>query len=127
MKVVNNVLESAELGQDSSMLRVHSIQTQSIHPAFLPQHASQSFAKKGDLALAFSSEHPTVATAIEPMHKANPDMALSQMTLYEYSTAGLLSGGQGTGRGLQRGNYTAGNLVCRRIRAAAWVVDTWSK
>jgi hypothetical protein len=78
MKVVNNVLESAELGQDSSMLRVYSIQTQSIDPAFLPQHASQSFAKKADLALAFSSDHPTVVTAIEAVHKANPDMALSQ-------------------------------------------------
>jgi hypothetical protein len=127
MKVVNNVLESAELDQDSSMLRVHSIQTQSIDPVFLPRHASQSFAKKADLALAFSSDHPAVATAIEPIHKANPDMALSQMTDAYTSTVqlGLLSGGQGTRRRLQRGNYTAGDLVCRRIGAAAWVVDTW--
>jgi hypothetical protein len=90
MKVVNNVLESAGLGQDSSMLRVHSIQTQSIDPAFLPQHASQSFAKKADLALAFSSDHPTVATAIEPVHKANPDTALSQMTDAYTSTVPLV-------------------------------------
>lgn len=90
MQVVNNVLESAELGQDSSMLRVHSIQTQSIDPAFLPQHASQSFAKKADLALAFSSDHPTVATAIEPVYKANPDMALSQMTDAYTSTVPLV-------------------------------------
>jgi hypothetical protein len=90
MKVVNNVLESAELGLDSSMLRVHSIQTQSIDPAFLPQHASQSFAKKADLALAFSSDHPTVATAIEPVHKTNPDMALSQMTDAYTSTVPLV-------------------------------------
>ncbi|KAF8855803.1 hypothetical protein BDZ45DRAFT_727874 [Acephala macrosclerotiorum] len=90
MKVVNNVLESAELGQDSSMLRVHSIQTQSIDAAFLPQHASQSFAKKADLALAFSSDHPAVAIAIEPVHKANPDMALSQMTDAYTSTVPLV-------------------------------------
>ena len=80
MKVVNNVLESAELGHDLSMLRVHSIQTQSVDPTFLPKHVSQSFAKKADLALAFSSDHPIVATAIEPVQKANPDLALSQMT-----------------------------------------------
>ncbi|KAG9240848.1 hypothetical protein BJ878DRAFT_263777 [Calycina marina] len=90
MKVVNNVLESAELGQDLSMLRVHSIQTQSIDPAFLPKHVSQSFAKKADLALAFSSDHPTVATAIEPVQKANPDMALSQMTDAYTSTVPLV-------------------------------------
>jgi hypothetical protein len=91
MKVVNNFLESAELGQeDLSMLRVHNIQTQSIDPAFLPRHASQSFAKKADLALAFSSDHPTVATAIEPVYKENPDMALSQMTDAYTSTVPLV-------------------------------------
>jgi len=89
MKVVNNVLESAELDHDSSMLRVHSIQTQSIDPAFLPKHTFQSFARKADLALAFSSYHPTVATALEPVHKANPDMALSQMTDAYTSTVPL--------------------------------------
>lgn len=57
MKTVNNVLESAKLGQDSSMLCVHSIQTQSIDAALLPKHTSQSFDKKADLALAFSSDH----------------------------------------------------------------------
>lgn len=62
------------------MLRVHSIQTQTIDPTLLPRHASQSFARKADLALAFSSDHPTVASAIEPVHKANPGIALSQMT-----------------------------------------------
>jgi hypothetical protein len=80
MKVVNYVLESSELGQNSSMLRVHSIQTQTIDPAFLPRHSSQSFAKKADLALAFSCRHPDVATALEPVYRANPDLALSQMT-----------------------------------------------
>ena len=90
MKVVNNILESAELGQESSMLRVHSIQTQSIDSALLPKHASQSFAKKADLAFAFSSDHPTVATTIEPVHKANPDMALSQMTDAYTSTVPLV-------------------------------------
>jgi len=90
MKVVNNVLESAELGQDSSMLRVHSIQTQSIDAAFLPKHASQSFAKKADLALAFSSDHPAVAIATEPVHKAHPDISLSQMTDAYTSTVPLV-------------------------------------
>lgn len=90
MKVVNNILESAEPDQDSSMLRVHSIQTQSIEPTFLPQHVSQSFAKKADLALAFSSDHPKVATAIGLVHKANPDMALSQMTDAYTSTVPLV-------------------------------------
>lgn len=90
MKVVYNVLESVEFDQDSSMLRVHSIQTQSIDPAFLPQHTPQSFAKKADLALAFSSDHPVVAKAIEPVHKANPDMALSQMTDAYTSTVPLV-------------------------------------
>ncbi|KAH9206340.1 hypothetical protein DL95DRAFT_73787 [Leptodontidium sp. 2 PMI_412] len=89
MKVVNNVLESAELGDDSSMLRVHNIQTQSVDPAFLPKHISQSFAKKADLALAFSSDHPSVATAIEPVQKANPDLSLSQMTDAYTSTVPL--------------------------------------
>ncbi|KAH6704319.1 hypothetical protein BKA61DRAFT_680573 [Leptodontidium sp. MPI-SDFR-AT-0119] len=89
MKVVNNVLESAELGDDSSMLRVHSIQTQSVVPAILPKHISQSFAKKADLALAFSSDHPSVATAIEPVQKANPGLSLSQMTDAYTSTVHL--------------------------------------
>ena len=37
MKVINSVLDSV-FDQDSSMLRVHSIQTQSIDSAFLPKH-----------------------------------------------------------------------------------------
>ncbi|CAG8973654.1 hypothetical protein HYALB_00002220 [Hymenoscyphus albidus] len=90
MKVVNNVLEAADLDQDSAMLRVHSIQTQSIEPVFLPKHTSQSFAKKADLALAFSSDHPKVAAALEPVHKANPDLALSQMTDAYTSTVPLV-------------------------------------
>lgn len=80
MKVVNNVLDPAELGEDTSMLRVHSIQTQSVDPTFLPKHISQPSAKKADLALAFSCDHPSVAAAIEPVQKANPDLCLSQIT-----------------------------------------------
>jgi len=89
MKVVNNVLDSTELGEDTSMLRVHSIQTQSVDPTFLPKHISQSFAKKADLALAFSCDHPSVAAAIEPVQKANPDLCLSQMTDAYTSTVPL--------------------------------------
>ncbi|PBP16596.1 hypothetical protein BUE80_DR012672 [Diplocarpon rosae] len=89
MKVVNHVLDSTELGEDTSMLRVHSIQTQSIDPTFLPKHISQSFAKKADLALAFSCDHPSVAAAIEPVQKANPDLCLSQMTDAYTSTVPL--------------------------------------
>jgi hypothetical protein len=90
IKVVNNVLEATDLDQDSAMLRVHSIQTQSIEPTFLPKHTSQSFAKKADLALTFSSDHPIVAAALEPVHKANPDLALSQMTDAYTSTVPLV-------------------------------------
>ena len=62
------------------MLRVHSIQTQAIQESLLPQHTSQSFAKKADLAFAFTSDHPTVADAVEPVYRACPGMPLSQMT-----------------------------------------------
>ncbi|PVH67567.1 hypothetical protein DL98DRAFT_662577 [Cadophora sp. DSE1049] len=89
MKVVNNVLDSTELGGDTSMLRVHSIQTQSVDPTFLPKHISQSFAKKADLALAFSCDHPSVAAAIEPVQKANPDLCLNQTTDAYTSTLGI--------------------------------------
>ncbi|PBP19287.1 hypothetical protein BUE80_DR009523 [Diplocarpon rosae] len=89
MKVVNNVLDSTELGEDTSMLRVHSIHTQSVDPIYLPKHISQSFAKKADLALAFSCDHPSVAAAVEPVQKANPDLCLSQMTDAYTSTVPL--------------------------------------
>jgi len=89
MKVVNNVLEYTELDEDTSMLRVHSIQTQSVDRAFHPKHIFQSFAKKADLALAFSSDHLSVAAAIEPVQKANPDLCLSQMTDAYTSTVPL--------------------------------------
>ncbi|KAH6714655.1 hypothetical protein BKA61DRAFT_361753 [Leptodontidium sp. MPI-SDFR-AT-0119] len=89
MKVVNNVLDSTELGEETSMLHVHSIQTQSVDPTLLPIHTSQSFAKKADLAFAFSSDHPSVAAAIEPVQKANPDLCLSQMTDAYTSTVPL--------------------------------------
>lgn len=79
MIVVNRVLASAGLDDDTSMLRAHSIQTQSIDPALLPQHPSVSFAKKSDVALMFNIDHPTVATAVKPVHRAHPSRALSQM------------------------------------------------
>ena len=90
--VVTSVLESVELVQDLSMLRPHSIQTQSIDPSLLPQHGSRSFAKNADIAFAFSSDHPTVAAAIEPVRKANRNMALSQMTDAYTSTVPLVCG-----------------------------------
>lgn len=72
------------------MLRIEGIQTQSIDPAFVPGHASQSYAKKADPALAFSSGNLTVATAVEPVQNANPDVALSQMTDAYTSTVPLV-------------------------------------
>lgn len=48
--------------------------------------------KKADLALAFSSDHPAVARALEPVYKANPDLALSQMTDVYTSTVPLVCG-----------------------------------
>ncbi|CAD6447924.1 e2e0ae8e-1058-4f8a-8621-260e8aa01c0c [Sclerotinia trifoliorum] len=79
MRVVDKVLKSAELGQDSSMLALLSIQTQAIDPVFVPKHPSQVFAKKVDLAFIFSLEHPTVATAIEPLEEIYQGIAFSQM------------------------------------------------
>jgi hypothetical protein len=102
VKVVNNVLEAADLDDDSAMLRLHSIQTQSIEPAFLPKHTSQSFAKKADLALAFS-DHPAVAAAIETVSKAHPDLPLSQMTDAYTSAVPLVCGVEVRERG---GDYS---------------------
>lgn len=79
INVVDNVLESADLGR-GSMLRVHNTRIQAIDPAFLPPRASRSSFSKKALALAFCSGHPAVAAVIEPVLEANPELALSQMT-----------------------------------------------
>ncbi|KAH6706365.1 hypothetical protein BKA61DRAFT_679545 [Leptodontidium sp. MPI-SDFR-AT-0119] len=81
MRAVAKVFEVAEgCGQTTPMLRLDNIQTQAIDPYLLPRHVSSSFAKKADLALAFSPDHPAVAARLEPVQKSYPDLALSQMT-----------------------------------------------
>ncbi|KAL5331122.1 hypothetical protein ACEPPN_000651 [Leptodophora sp. 'Broadleaf-Isolate-01'] len=81
VKVVNMVLGAADIGrQKPFMLRLESIQTQAINAVFLPQHISQSFAKKADLTFSFFPDHPTVQRAIAPIHKYRPSVSLSQMT-----------------------------------------------
>ncbi|KAH9204607.1 hypothetical protein DL95DRAFT_113993 [Leptodontidium sp. 2 PMI_412] len=61
------------------MLNVQSVQTQAISSSLLPTHTSTSFAKKADLALAFSLSHPEVFHALEPIQTQYPDLCLSQM------------------------------------------------
>lgn len=91
MTVVTSVLKSATediAGPDSDpnlddyeppMLNVQSIQTQAISSSLLPTHTSTSFAKKADLALAFSLSHPEVFRTLEPIHAQYPELSLSQM------------------------------------------------
>ncbi|KAH9203980.1 hypothetical protein DL95DRAFT_471897 [Leptodontidium sp. 2 PMI_412] len=88
MTVVTSVLKSAieYIDPDSDlddyeppMLNVQSVQTQAISSSLLPTHTSTSFAKKADLALAFSLSHPEVFHALEPIHTQYPDLCLSQM------------------------------------------------
>jgi len=88
MAVVTSVLKSAteyidpDLDLDNyepPMLNVQSIQTQSISSSLLPTHTSISFAKKADLALAFSPSHPEVFRTLEPVHNQYPELSLSQM------------------------------------------------
>ncbi|KAG0644966.1 hypothetical protein D0Z07_9315 [Hyphodiscus hymeniophilus] len=90
--VVKNVLESVERAEENPMLCIQSIQTQSIDPTVLPFHASMSLAKKADLALSFSIEHPTVLESVEPIYTANPSINLSQMTDAYTSTVPLVCG-----------------------------------
>lgn len=92
VKVVNTVFESIKRNEKGDTLRVQSIQTQTIDRSVLPQHPFLSFAKKADLALAFSCENRTVAAAIEPVRTANPDVNLSQMTDAYTSTVPLVCG-----------------------------------
>lgn len=92
MRAVAKVFEVAEgCGQTTPMLRLDNIQTQAIDPYLLPRHVSSSFAKKADLALAFSPDHPAVAARLEPVQKSYPDLALSQMTDACTSTVPLVS------------------------------------
>lgn len=79
MNIVRKVLDAAGLDEKSSMLRVYSIQTQTINPDLLPKHTSQSFQKKADIALGFSPSHPDVAPALRSFTQSNPDVAISQM------------------------------------------------
>lgn len=61
------------------MLNVESIQTQSISSSLIPVSTTTSFAKKADLALAFSLSHPEVLRTLEPIHTRYPELTLSQM------------------------------------------------
>jgi hypothetical protein len=61
------------------MLNVRSVQTQAISSSLIPTHTSTSFAKKADLALAFSLSHPEVLRTLEPIHTRYPELSLSQM------------------------------------------------
>lgn len=114
MRVVNNVFESIERTEDAPipMLTIQSIQTQSIDPSLLPKHPSLALAKKADLALAFSAEHPGVSARIEPVHRANPGINLSQMTDAYMSTVPLVCGLEVKERG--------GNFNEAIIQLAIW-------
>lgn len=88
MTVVTSVLKSATEYTDPDsdlddyrppMLNVQSIQTQAISSSLLPTHTSTSFAKKADLALAFSLSHPEIFRTLEPIHIQCPELSLSQM------------------------------------------------
>jgi hypothetical protein len=88
MTVVTSVLKFAteyidpDLDLDDyepPMLNVQSIQTQAISSSLLPTHTATSFAKKADLALAFSLSHPEVSRTLEPIHTQYPELSLSQM------------------------------------------------
>jgi hypothetical protein len=88
MAVVTSVLKSATDYADPesdlvdyapSMLNVRSIQTQTISSSLIPISTTTSFAKKADLALAFSLSHPEVLRTLEPIHTRCPELSLSQM------------------------------------------------
>lgn len=100
IKIVTDVFAAA--GAEDNLLRVHSVQTQTIGPSFVPQHASQSFAQKTDFALAFSDGAEDVARTTEPVLKARPGLALSQMTDAYTSTLPLVCGVEVKEQG---GNY----------------------
>ncbi|KAI6712294.1 hypothetical protein JHW43_005151 [Diplocarpon mali] len=78
--VVRMVLDAAEIGSAKPhMLHVESIQTQAIQPDLHPQHVSLSFKQKADLAFSFSLRHSAVQSAIAPIQRHWPNLALSQM------------------------------------------------
>lgn len=88
MAVVTSVLNCAAVYTDAQsdlddytppMLNVESIQTQSISSSLIPVSTTTSFAKKADLALAFSLSHPEVLRTLEPIHTRCPELNLSQM------------------------------------------------
>ena len=90
------------------------------------QVGAQPFAKKADLVLAFSPGQPAVATAIKPVLKANPDMALSQMANAYTSTVPLVYCLAVKERG---GGYNEAIAQLKfgvpRDWMASWVIVTW--
>ncbi|KAK5215850.1 hypothetical protein LTR96_011324 [Exophiala xenobiotica] len=76
------IFEAVDVEAHADMLEINNVQTQSIEPRFLPTlpEATNPFAKKADIALAFKPYHDRVRQFLEDVRSKRPGMSLSQMS-----------------------------------------------